>query len=135
MGKKLEILIIDVMDRFIGIDCREVKKVVSDVSKGKELSLIDNYKKENRFFKLSKILNISDNTDYKSLIIIDMENLKDIMIEVPFITNIMTPDLHEILAVPELIKKRQNPLFIWGFIKSEEKIISLITFAYFINKA
>ena len=134
MKKKIEILLIDIMDRFIGIDCEEIKKVISDVSKEKDLKLINNYKKENRFFKLSKILNIIENIDYNSLIIIDMENLKDLMIAVPFITNIITPDLIDILTVPELIKKKQNPFFVWGFVKNEDKMVSLVTFASFINK-
>lgn len=134
MNKKLEILIIDIMDRFIGIDCKEIKKVILDVSKEKDLKLINNYKKENRFFKLNEILNITENIDYNSLIIIDMENLKDLIIAVPFITNIITPGLADILIVPELIKKKQNPFFVWGFVKNEGKMVTLVTFTSFINK-
>ncbi len=134
MEKKLEILLIDIMDRFIGIDCEEIKKVISDVSKEKDLKIINNFKKEKRFFKLSEILNINENIDYNSLIIIDMENMMDLMIAVPFITNIITPDFTDILTIPELIKKKQNPFFVWGFVKNEDKMVSLITFTSFINK-
>ena len=134
MEKKLEILLIDIMDRLIGIDCREIKKVISDLSKEKDLKLINNYKKEKRFYKLSEIFNIGEEIDYNTLVIIDQENLKDLMIAVPYITNIITPGLTDIFTVPEYIKKKQNPFFVWGFVKNDDKMVSLITFTCFINK-
>ena len=134
MIKKIEILVIEIFNRFIGIDCSEIKKIVSNLSLNEKMDFINNYKGKNRYYKLGEIYKINKGIDYDSIIVIDKENKNDLIISVPVILNIISTDTASILLIPEYIKKRQDPLFVWGFVEHEKKMISLITFIYLNDK-
>jgi|GEM_PF-4385367 len=134
MIKKIEILVINIFNKFIGIDCSEIKRVISDISLNNESALIKEYEIKKRFFRIGKLLNIEQMPEYNSLVIVDSNDGKDIIISTPSISEIISIDLLDILIIPEFIRKKQDPVFIWGFYKNYKELISLITFTFFINK-
>ena len=134
MIKKIEVLVIEIFNKFIGIDCSEIKKIMSNLSLKEKMEFIDKYKKKNKYYKLGEIYKINEGIDYDSIIVIDKDNENDLIISVPVVLNIISIETSNILTIPEYIKKRQDPFFIWGFVEHEEKMISLITFVYLNEK-
>jgi hypothetical protein len=131
MIKKIEILVIDLIDRFIGLDCSEVKKVIPNASKEENLALINKYTKNKRFYRMGELLNSREIIDYNTLIVLEGEDKKDFLILVPTISNIISVNASDMMIIPEFIKAKQKPLFVWGFFKNNDNLISIITFAFF----
>jgi hypothetical protein len=122
------------IDRFIGIDCSEVKRVIPNASKEANLKMINSYTKNKRFFRMGEMLDSKEIIDYNSLILLDGEDKKDFLILVPTISNIISTSTSDLMVIPEFIKAKQKPLFVWGFVKNNDKLISIITFSFFSTK-
>jgi ABC-type tungstate transport system permease subunit len=133
MNNKIEVLIIELFNQIIGIDCSEIKKVISNVSNQKDVEIIENYKKNNKYFKIGDIFKLKNEVEYNSFIIID-NDYDELMIAAPLVSSIISIDIYDLMLIPEYIKKNQEPFFVWGFIKNENRMITLVTFTYFLNK-
>ncbi len=141
MIKKIEILVINILDRFIGIDVTEIKRIIPDISSEKEKKLIKKYKEQKKYYQLGDFFNINKDINYNTIIVIEdedenknenkNENENEILIATPTLSNVITVELSNISIVPDYIKKKQNPFFLWGFTKDEDRIISLITLSFF----
>jgi hypothetical protein len=126
----IEILLIKLGERMIGLDCREVVKVISRIKSGKDKDIVKSFKNNGRLFDISEKLKINIKSNFSSYISVEMGNGKDLLIAVPEISNIINTDISKILVVPELIRKFQKPFFVWGFLENDERLISLITFSF-----
>lgn len=133
MRNKIEVLIIELSNQLIGIDCSEIKKVISNISMKKDIEVVEEYKKEKNYFNINDIFKLKHEVEYNSFIIIDNDNT-ELMIAVPLVSSIISIDIYNLMIVPEYIKRKQDPFFVWGFIKDENRMITLITFTYFSNK-
>ncbi len=133
MIKNLEILIIDFSGRLVGIDCSEIKKVVHDIKSKKNKEMIDNYKQKERLLNLTEIFKIDKKID-NNLLVVEMDNYEEYLIIAPEVSSIIAIDASNILILPEFMKKRQNPFFVWGFVKNNNILVSLITFTYFLDR-
>jgi len=133
MIKNLEILIIDFSGRLVGIDCSEIKKVVHDIKSKKNKEMIDYYKQKERLLNLTEIFKIDKKID-NNLLVVEMDNDEEYLIIAPEVSSIIAIDASNILILPEFMKKRQNPFFVWGFVKNNNILVSLITFTYFLDR-
>jgi len=131
MKKKIEFLIMNIENLFFGLDCNEVKKIFSNVSLSKEKELIKHFGIDRRYYNLCAIAGAKDNYQNKTVIEIDRDDENNFMLSVPFVSGIINADAKEIMTVPDYIRQRQDPFFVWGFINNEDKLIALITFAFF----
>ena len=129
--RNLDILVIYNGIRQFGIDCTEITRVISNINEDKDTKFIKQFGKENSFFDIKYMSRQKPGNDINSFIIVKNEKGKEILVSVPEISNIINTGVKNILVIPEYLRKKQDPFFVWGFIDSDKTLISLITFMYF----
>jgi chemotaxis signal transduction protein len=131
-GKNImEVLVVDIGDHSIGMDCEEVKRVITLEDDAKKKELMKGFKENKTFFNLAEIMKENLKEECSSFILTKMKNGTEILISVPYISDILNPEISEILVAPEYLRKRQNPFFVWGFLPNDGAMIRLVTFSFF----
>jgi chemotaxis signal transduction protein len=133
MVETIDILKLKLGDRYIGCPIDEIKKVITDVSGISEDTDIS-AGRETHVYKLGELLHIPGKVDYNSLLVISNNPHKDLIIAIPAVTDVVKLTLSQILVVPEYIRRKQNPFFVWGFVNEKGNMIMLITFTHFNDK-
>jgi hypothetical protein len=131
--KTIEILLIKLGERMVGIDSSDIIKVIPHLNNDKDREIVNLYREKGKLFSISDIMNYKNNINNPTYISLEAENGIDLLIEVPEISHIIKIEISKILVVPEFIRKWQKPFFLWGFINNEKKLVSLITFSFFIT--
>jgi hypothetical protein len=133
MGKKIPFLLFNMANRLLGLDCAEIYKVVMNMNSAEVQHLITEYRDRGRLYSLWDIFCTDKKSSASSFILIKKAESGDgFMVEVPAISTIINIDIPQILVVPEYIKIKQDPFFVWGLVKSEKETIILVTFSFFV---
>lgn len=130
MIEEIEVLLINMNNRYVGCKLDEVDRVITDIS-GKPGDVDALLPEDRDIFRLGDLLKIPGTIEYSSLLLLERELKKPIMIAIPAITDILKLKTSRIMVVPEYIRRKQDPLFVWGFFTDKKKWIMLITFTYF----
>ena len=129
--RNLDILVLFNGIRQYGIDCAEITRVISNINDEKDMKLIDKFGKENNLFDIKYMSRQKPGNELNSFVIVKSEKGQEILVSVPEISNIINTEVKKILVIPEYLRKKQAPFFVWGFIDTDKTLISLITFMYF----
>ncbi|MBN2535450.1 MAG: hypothetical protein JXB88_21405 [Spirochaetales bacterium] len=132
MIKEIDVLLLDINNKHIGCKLDEVEKVISDISgiSGNTDVILPRNK---GVYRLGDLLKIQGMVTYSSVLLLENELKKPVIIAIPAITDIVKLKTSKILAVPEYLRKKQDPFFVWGFFMNKNDITMLITFAYLTN--
>jgi len=130
MIKEIEILLVNLNNRYFGCNLDEIKKVITNVSNITDTSHIRGTERKN-FYKLGDLFDIRENIDYSSLLVIDDDSHLHVLVAIPAIADIIKLITTKILIVPEYIRRKQDPFVVWGFIDNQGELTTLITFTHF----
>ena len=127
MNKEIEFLIMTIHKRQVACILNEVIKVILDV---KGIDTYPDNKKDHeiKIYKLDELLGmqakeISEKIKYTSLLFV--KNISAIQFCVAI------PGEIDIRKFPDYIRRKQTPFAVWGYIKEQESLYTLITFSHF----
>ena len=132
MEKIIDILTFKTAKVNIGIDCNEIIQMITN--KMIIAGFIDYDNEDYRFFKIGDMWNTQEEIIYETLLLIKGENNKNFSLYIPSTLDVIKAPVEKIILMPEFVRNRQEPLFNWGFIDTEEGMVSLITFNYYKEK-
>ena len=125
--KQIELVTIHLQNRQIGIDSREVKRIYYDLNPQK-IILNNGSKSYIPIIPLETLIGSQTSLNYHSCIVIEREDGKAAQILTPHISTLLKIDLSRILLMPDYMRKKQNPFFVWGFIEESGVLITLVSF-------
>jgi hypothetical protein len=119
----------------IGIDSTEISRALTDIVELDEAtSAIEDLKSKGRFLKLEEILKSNEDVDYKSMLVLAPVEGKEFVVAISGTIDIVKVKLEDIIPIPDYLKKKQDPIFVWGFTEQNDSSIMLVTFHYIIAK-
>jgi hypothetical protein len=133
MIKEIEILLINMNNRFIACKLDEIERVITDISGITGGDLGSMMSDDRKVYKLGDLLRIPGVITYNSLLVLDHGKERKTIIAIPAVMDIMKIKTSRILVVPEYLRRKQNPFVVWGFFIEKNKMIMLITFSYFME--
>jgi hypothetical protein len=134
MSSKIEVLTVDIGGRLIGCMRDEITKVIPRVSGLKNKIRLKGYG-EVSVIKLGELLKLKADPPYKSLLIMINDEGEKFFVAVPEVKDTVKLSTTWIDVVPDYIRRKQQPLVVWGFYNHDEQSIMLITFSYFTAQA
>lgn len=129
MEKIIELLTFKLADLTFGIDCVEIIQMITN--KMIIAGFMDYDNEEYKFYKAGDLLNIKEDIQYGSLLLIEGAGKKNFAFYITSSMDIIKTATEDIKIMPEYIRNKQNPLFNWGFVENEEGLVILLTFNYF----
>ena len=135
MNKEIEFLIMTIHKRQVACILNEVIKVILDV---KGIDTYPDNKKDHeiKIYKLDELLGmqakeISEKIKYTSLLFVKNISAIQVCVAIPGEIDIRKFKTSGIMLVPDYIRRKQTPFAVWGFIKEQESLYTLITFSHF----
>jgi hypothetical protein len=125
----IQLLTITTDSSVIGMDSAEVARALLDMTRT-DTELIDVAKTEKRFYNLGKLLDPRYAEKEESFLVIKPGAEKPIMVAFTGVVDFLKIRVSGILAVPDYIKIKQKPFFVWGFARDKEKLVTLVTFCF-----
>ncbi len=125
----IDILIFKMGNLTVGINCSEIIQVI--INKAIIAGFIDFDSEEYRYYKLGEILNLKDEIEYKTLLLIEGTDNKKYSLHISSSLEVISAGVPDILIMPEFIRNKQVPFINWGFYEREDGIVMLITFNYY----
>ncbi len=129
MIESIQLLTITTDRITIGMDSTEIEKALLD-SAHTDRSAIEAARKENRFYSLTRLLNIKKEEKDESFLVVKPGDGRELMIAFTGTVDFKKIGVSSILAIPPYIQRKQNPLFVWGFVRENDRLITLVTFCF-----
>jgi hypothetical protein len=129
MSREIEVLIINIGGRLVGCIRDEIKEIIPNVSRLKEHMNINKYGNVH-IIELAEFLKLKGDHKYRSLLVVTNEDGKKFFFAVPEVKDTITLNIFRISVVPDYIRRKQQPLVVWGLYTDSEKNIILVTFAH-----
>jgi hypothetical protein len=134
MVDTIQLLTITNSSRCIGIDSTEIARAMVDE---RDIALardaIGELVKAGRFYELEEMLGGHPETDFRSILLLDSGIGKEAGVAVAGTIDIIKVNVKDILPLPEYLRKRQDPLFVWGFLQRSRRLVMLVTFQFMIG--
>ena len=131
MIETIKLLTITNPSRCIGIESTEIIRAVIDISDSElEKDAVGELVSSGRFFRLEEIMSNNPETDFRSILILGTGAGNEYAVSVAGTIDIVSVGIKDIIPVPEYIKKRQDPFFVWGFMERSFRLVTLVTFRF-----
>jgi hypothetical protein len=132
MKNRLEFIMFSVMGRAFGIDTAEIVKVISRRSMTAfEFAAAMEPGEGGTAGRFGDLIGSHDPLPHDTLLIVKGSDAGDALIAVPGEVDCVGIDSAELIPVPEYLKKRQDPFFVWAFIRMDRRLVSCVTFCDF----
>jgi hypothetical protein len=130
MMEMMQLLTITTDAMKIGVDSTEVERALLDSART-DTGMVETAKNEKRLVRLESLLNLGTPGKEESFLIVAAGEGKKLLVAFTGTVDFTKVRLSSILAVPAYIRKKQNPLFVWGFVPEKDRFITLVTFGFF----
>jgi hypothetical protein len=132
MKGKLDLIMFNVLERTFGIDSEEIVKVVSRQSTDAgDFDRIAADGKGGDAGRFGELIGNHDPLPYDTWLIVRALDGREILVAVPGEVDCVTVQAAELIPVPDYLRKKQDPFFVWGYIRKGQVLASCVTFCDF----
>jgi hypothetical protein len=129
MKETIQLLTITTDAMKIGIDSTEVERALLDSAR-RDTGMIEAARDAKRLLSLDNLLNLGTADKDESFLVVAAGEGKKLLVAFRGTVDFTKIRISSILAVPPYIQKKQNPLFVWGFVPEKDRFVTLVTFGF-----
>ncbi len=131
MTETMQLLTITTDAMKIGVDSTEVERALLDSART-DTGIVETARSEKRLVRLESLLDLDAPDSEESFLVVASGEGKKLLVAFRGAVDFTKIRVSSVLAVPPYIRKKQNPLFVWGFVREKDRFITLVTFGFLV---